>query len=72
MRIAGRQAESHGCPSIRGNPMNLGVPSASGCTLMLVESSATASILMRMSCFCCNSANTLSKTPALAQRFIRV
>ena len=30
MRLTGRQAERHGRSSIRGNHMNLGVPSASG------------------------------------------
>ena len=64
VRLPGREGKRYGRSSIRGNQMNLGVPSAagladglravffsapvpSGCTLMLVESSDTASILMR-------------------------
>ena len=64
VRLTRRQREGYGRASIRGNQMNLGVPSAagladglravffsapvpSGCTLMLVLSNDTASILMR-------------------------
>src|SRR5690606_21349855 len=47
-------------------------PVPSGWTLMLVESSETASILMRTTCARCNSSNMRSRTPALVQRFIRV
>src|SRR5258708_3569881 len=73
--MAGRQGEGYGRSSIRGNQMNLGVPSAarladglrsvffrapvpSGCTLIEVESSANASILIRTICSDCNFSNT--------------
>ncbi len=89
VRLPRREAERHGRSSIRGNHMNLGVPSPSGFsdglrtvffnapvpsgwTLMLVESSETASILMRTTCAHCNCSNMRSRTPALVQRFMRV
>ena len=75
VRMAGRQGEGYGRSSIRGNQMNLGVPSAarladglrsvffrapvpSGCTLIEVESSANASILIRTICSDCNFSNS--------------
>ena len=75
VRMAGRQGEGYGRSSIRGNQMNLGVPSParladglrpvffrapvpSGCTLIEVESSANASILIRTICCDCNFSNT--------------
>jgi hypothetical protein len=39
---------------------------------MLVESSETASILMRTTCAFCNSSNIRSSTPDFVQRFMRV
>lgn len=47
-------------------------PVPSGWTLTLVESSETASILMRTIWDFCNWVNIRSSTPALAQRFTRV
>src|ERR1035437_398096 len=47
-------------------------PVPSGCTLTEVESRQKASILMRTICSCCNFSKTLSRTPALDQRFMRV
>ena len=47
-------------------------PVPSGCTLTMVESRETASILMRTICSRCNFSKMLSSTPLLAQRFMRV
>ena len=47
-------------------------PVPSGCTLMIVLSSDTASSLMRTICSRCIRSKTRSKTPPLLQRFMRV
>jgi hypothetical protein len=48
------------------------VPVPSGCTFTVVESSLTASILMRTICCRWSSSKTCSSTPFLDQRFMRV
>ena len=47
-------------------------PVPSGCTLTMVLSIETASSLTRTICSRCRYSNTLSSTPLLAQRFMRV
>ena len=47
-------------------------PVPSGCTLTMVLSIETALSLTRTICSRCRCSNTLSRTPFLAQRFIRV
>src|SRR5208337_118242 len=59
-----------GGPSAPGFSDGLGsvffnAPVPSGCTLTMVESILTASILMRTICSRCNSSNTWSSTPLL-------
>src|ERR1017187_9966583 len=46
-------------------------PVPSGCTFTEVESKLNASILMRTICSSCNFSKTRSRTPLLAQRFMR-
>src|SRR5258708_37440924 len=89
MGIARRQSEGYGRSSIRGNHMNLGVPSApgladglwsvffrapvpSGCTLIELESKDTASRLIRTIRSTCNCAHSLSRSPLLDHRLIRI
>ena len=47
-------------------------PVPSGCTLMLVLSNDTASILICTTCACCNCSKARSSTPDFAQRLMRV
>jgi hypothetical protein len=47
-------------------------PVPSGGPLTMVESSDTASSLMRTACSRCHFSKTLASTPLLAQRFMRV
>ena len=53
-------------------PVFFNAPVPSGCTLTIVLSIETASSLTRTICSRCRCSNTLSSTPFLAQRFMRV